>query len=96
MVRGEKERLSLGSPFQSENDHLITIRRKLQNEWGTVIRAAPRDDRPEIQPLHHRALSQEAVWKADNLIVLSTQFIINIFIKLITENTCPALARKQW
>lgn len=57
---------------------------------------APRDDSPEIQPLHHGALSQEAVWKADNLIVLSTQFIINIFIKLITENISPALAVKQW
>lgn len=62
----------------------------------TVIRDCPEDDRSETQPLHHRALSQEAVWKADNLIVLSTQFIINIFIKLITENISLALAIKQW
>lgn len=63
----------------------------------TVIRdCPPRDDRSEIQALHHRALSQEAVWKADNLIVLSTQFIINIFIKLITENISLALTIKQW
>lgn len=61
-----------------------------------VIRDCPAGWPPETQPLHHRALSREAVWKADNLIVLSTQFIINIFIKLITENISLALAVEQW
>lgn len=35
------------------------------------------------------------VWKPDNLIVLSTRFIINIFIELIAEKTPGLLNRRQ-
>lgn len=44
---------------------------------------------PIITPTHHK------VWKPDNLIVLSSRFIINIFIKLVTEKNPGPLNSRQ-
>lgn len=46
---------------------------------------------PILKPIYHKG----QVWKPDNLIVLSSRFIINIFIKLIAEkNPGPPNSRQ--
>lgn len=46
---------------------------------------------PILRPIHHKG----QVWKPDNLIVLSSRFIINIFIKLIVEKSPGPLNSRQ-
>lgn len=46
---------------------------------------------PISKPTYHKG----QVWKPDNLIVLSSRFIINIFIKLIAEKSPGLLNSRQ-